>query len=90
MRDQAANIRHRQLPEVGDYWHEMLTPILVVVAALPRHVVVCREKKSVSAERWTWALDKLEIFSRPDFSKYLTYKTMPDKTWCDVLPRHMP
>ena len=69
-------------PCVGDYWHEMFTPICVIVERFKNHVVICKEKITYE-ESWTWDLDKLEIMSLENFKKWLTYDTesLKNKTW---------
>lgn len=70
-------------PRPGDYWEDHLTPAVVVLAVTPRTVVVCRERKDVSPNRWTWDLSKAQTMSRHEFARWLEYDTRPG-TWATV------
>jgi hypothetical protein len=87
---------HRIEPKIGDYWHEMFTPILVVVGVTDDAVSVCKPK-SVDHNHWTWDMDKIERMTRDAFAKYVTYEgcgttaeSLKDKCWCDVVPEAHP
>lgn len=71
------NVEHAMRPRIGDYWHEMFVPILVVVGRLESDdVLVCKTKKDVGGNRWEWDLTKLEVW---DINKF----------WCDCSPESM-
>lgn len=80
---------HALNPRIGDYWQEMLTPICVVVGRPSTDtVLICKGKRAVGADSWTWDLSKLEKMSITDFSEFLHYKSpeMKGKFWCHCLP----
>ena len=70
-------------PSPGDYWEDHLAPAAVVLAVTPQTVVVCRERKDVSPNRWTWDLSKSETMTRGQFARWLEYDTMLG-TWATV------
>lgn len=82
----ARNIKHADDPQPGDYWHEMFCGICVVLEAGLFSVTVCKTKKDVDADSWTWDLTKTHTMKRRDFSAWLRYDTIPDKTWAIVEP----
>ena len=83
---QKTNMEHLENPEPGDYWHEMLTPICVVLGVTPTEVLICKEREYLPGDRWTWDLGKIVKMSKEDFRKWLTYDTDCSKTWCRVRP----
>lgn len=83
------NNKHKLNPEPGDAWFERLfTGICVVIGTVGTMVILCKTKKDVGGNQWTWDLDKLEMKSKDDFSAYVSYSSasMKDLTWCDVQP----
>jgi hypothetical protein len=86
-------LRHARNPKPGDYWHEMLCPILVVLDVNRRHrlVTVCKERVyDTYRETWSWDLSKAEIMSFESLVTYLAYSGEPHKgLWARVMPRHM-
>lgn len=90
MRNDTLNQRHLLNPELGDYWHEMFCPILVVVD-LYDNVVRCLEKKKAAGQgHWTWDVDKVSEYNKSEFAAKLRYGgdgDLANKTWCDVSPR---
>lgn len=81
------NQHHKQHPQPGDYWVERLfSKVCVVIQVLPSHVILCSTAKAVTTDHWTWDLAKLEMKSKEEFAQYLSYASVPGKTWCDVRP----
>ena len=87
MPDDKVNEKHATSPEVGDYWHEMLCGIQVVLAVKDDSVTVCR-KKITDADGWSWDYSKIEKVSRADFAKYPRYGSIKG-FWCGCVPRKM-
>lgn len=89
--DYELNSKHLKNPQVGDYWQEMLNPILLVLSVNNKNkiVTIVREKMELKSNYWTWNLEKSEKLSFEEFKEYLSYKTesLKDKTWCDVWPK---
>ncbi len=82
------NTKHAKNPQPGDYWHEMLCPILVVLKATKFQVWVCEERKDTSDGYWTWDLIQTKILTRKTFEANLKYDTIDDKHWCSVIPKN--
>lgn len=89
MRDEAANIQHARNPEVGDYWHEMFCPVMVVLDVTSLHVIICKKKKDVDRDHWTWDVSETKHLTREQFALEPHYSTakMAHKFHCDVIPR---
>ena len=70
-------------PKPGDYWQEMLCPVLVVLGVTPDQVCVL-DKRRITGDTWTWDIDaKPKVMSRRRFEERLSYDSM-DGTWADV------
>ena len=78
---------HLLNPKAGDYWHEMFTPICVVLEVGADVLTLCRSIEAVK-DGWTWNLTKRETKTRREFAKWLSYESIPDKTWCHVISEH--
>lgn len=89
MRDCAANILHSRDPQIGDFWHEMFCPIMVVLDVTPLHVIICDKTKEVDRDHWTWDTDAIKTLTREAFAIKPHYDspTMAHKFHCDVVPR---
>lgn len=85
---EALNQKHLLDPMIGDYWHDMFTPIYVVVSVGKESIVVCRSTIDVDKSHWTWDVSKTERMTKPEFRKKLLYSSMP-KTWATVVPTGM-
>lgn len=94
--DDALNAKHRLDPKVGDYWHEMFCPNLVVVGLGQKTVTVCKKTQPAGDRRWTWDLSKTDIMSRESFAEWPLYRRlsggahMGDKCFADVAPEAHP
>ena len=86
--DIKTNIKHANNPQVGDYWQEMLQPILLVLKTNKRkkEVTFVQEKVELDTNYWTWDLEKPEVLSFKEFKDKLIYTTDSENTWCDVWP----
>lgn len=82
------DLKHALNPEPGDYWDEMLVGVCVVLEVTDTHVVICKSKRIVDSDHWTWDLSKKTYLSRQEFKKWLEYDTMPNNFWASVNPRH--
>lgn len=87
----ALSAKHANSPEPGDYWHEMFTPVLVVLDVGERSVVICDKVKAVDEDGWTWDLSQVTAVPKKEFGDRLRYKSdaMKHKTWATVVPRHL-
>ena len=86
MRDQEQNIEHADHPRAGDFWHEMFCPMYRVLKVdddrvLVQYIAACAGKEISDTD------PKPRVMSRRSFAQRVRYKTMLDKTWCDVVPR---
>ena len=79
------NERHAKDPKLGDYWHEMFNGICVVIEVDLIHVTICKTKRSVGMNEWTWDLSNLDIMTHEEFQRWLSYDTRPGY-WADVIP----
>lgn len=77
---------HLRNPRPGDYWHEMYVPICVVLEVGTDVVTLCKSTKEVDSGHWTWNLGERAFIARSAFRRWLSYESIPDKTWCHVLP----
>lgn len=83
---------HRLNPQAGDYWHEMWSPVMVVVAVEEERVAIC-DKLDRDKDGWLWKFDAARWISRREFEKLPLYSKgqaghhMGDKCWCDVSQR---
>ena len=84
--------QHLADPQVGDYWHEMLTPICVVVGRKPDAVVICENIRETDYENWTWDIEEVGTVRLAAFRRWLSHKApaLQDRTWCHVEPRAHP
>lgn len=86
-RQKRLNLKHLKNPQVGDYWHEMLVPVLVVLDVDDEGITVCKRTKQVDNNHWTWDLGKYEKMSREDFQYYLSRAGDPERgQWAKVVP----
>lgn len=78
-------------PKVGDFWHEMFVPIMVVIGVSDDAVTIC-DKVDRGHETWTWDFSGIRKISRHEFAERPLYRSfahgdhMGDKCWCDVMP----
>jgi hypothetical protein len=82
------NIKHALNPEPGDYWHEMFTPIMVVLDVTSMHVVICDGTKPADKDRWSWDYKKIKCLTRKEFNMKPRYDSpkLIDHFHCDVMP----
>lgn len=85
----ALDAGHLADPEVGDYWHDMFSPVCVVVGRREGAAVVCEHTKVTDPDHWTWDLSRLRWVTLAEFARWLTFQgeSMAGRTWCHVLPR---
>lgn len=83
------NQQHVKVPQPGDYWHEMFCPTARVLGATDSHVIVQNiigmAGKEIDDEN-----PQPKTMTLAAFKKWLSYSSMPDKTYCSVIPRHIP
>lgn len=89
MRDDAANIQHSRNPQIGDFWHEMFCPIMVVLDVTPLHVIICDKTKSIDRDHWTWDTAEIKTLTREQFALKPHYDSpkMAHKFHCDVVAK---
>jgi hypothetical protein len=76
------NAKHACDPQPGDFWHEMLCAICLVVAREGDQVCVCRKKQHDGAHYWFVDPEWLAV---ADFARWLSYRTK-DGFWADCVP----
>lgn len=100
MEQDALNTEHLNNPQIGDYWHDRLCGVLVVVDTpklTPGRIVVATDRVSLNNDYWTFDLNACQLWTREEFKTHLSYKKSNDsiayasdgKTWADVLPRRV-
>lgn len=82
------NRAHRDNPEPGDYWNEMFSPVALVLKVDGQLVTMLKHTKPTDPGHWTWDTDKVTVMTKRQFGKWISYDTIPDKTWCYVFPKH--
>lgn len=87
-KQQHLNQKHVIDPQRGDYWNEMLVGTCVVLSRVGDRVIVCKIKKPVDNNHWTWDLDQIEMMKIEQFKDWLTYDSISNKTWANVCPNH--
>jgi hypothetical protein len=61
-------------PEKGDYWWEdHFCPVLVVLALVPGHVVICDTKQDADDNKWCWDLTKITLVTKKAFIEKLEF-----------------
>ena len=85
------NMAHLDNPMPGDYWHEMFSPVALVITVVEGFVIFKKlcggglkelpdgKLSAEGIEPIAWTLK--------EFRKYMTYSSMSDKTWADVMPQ---
>ena len=76
--------QHLESPCIGDYWHDMLAPVLVVVAVNDDGVFICDKTRSDGDEHWTWDCFAVKFLTREAFRDKLGYTK---HIWVSVEPR---
>lgn len=66
------NELHSKNPQRGDYWHERLNPVLIVMRVTEYDVFVCENIKRTN-EGWYWDFTKCKQYSRIDFERLCWY-----------------
>lgn len=74
------SIESARNPKRGDKWVERgHVDICTVRSVCDKHVTV----------KWHTATRRDATMSRKDFAKFISYETIPNKTWCDCTPRKL-
>jgi hypothetical protein len=83
--------QHSLYPEPGDYWAERLfNGVLVVLRVTNTEIIICKERKDVGRDYWTWNLNRVRTVSREYFTNYVRYNVVSERCWCSVQPKaHM-
>lgn len=100
MDQDALNTEHLNDPQIGDYWHDRFSGVLVVVDTpnlTPDKIVVATDRVSFHKGYWTFDLNACQLWTRERFKTHLSYRKHNDsityasdgKTWADVLPRRV-
>jgi len=77
---------HAESPMVGDYWHEMFTPIVVILDVRGEWLTICRKRKEVDLQHWEWDLEHEEDIRAHELFEWLSYKSIPGY-WANVAPQ---
>ena len=87
--DKKLNLKHANSPKVGDYWQEMLQPILLVLSVnnKTKMMTYVEELVLLKPNYYTWNLEKTITIPISEFKNKVCYSTNSDNTWCDVVPK---
>ncbi len=69
------NNQHRNNPKAGDFWNEMMCPLLLVVDVSELGVLVMEDTKQCGNGHWTWDFDKLKFYNKSEFRKKTKHET---------------
>jgi len=81
------NERHLADPQPGDFWHEMFSPYVVILARVETQLIVYRKRIDVPPNHWTWDTDSPSFMTLDELRKLVTYGTIPGFV-ADVTPGH--
>jgi len=78
---------HANNPQAGDIWHDMFSPVCVVLE-VSRHTILISKKTKAAGTGYTYDLDYLERMSPQEFHDWLQYKPdrMKGKYWANCNP----
>lgn len=72
------SIDHMHNPQPGDFWHEMLVPMLIVLEVLPDNsVIVATEVVDDGDGGRTFDLEKAQLLTSDEFIDNICYKGRP-------------
>jgi hypothetical protein len=76
-------------PQPGDYWSDMLSPVLVVIEVTQGFVIFCEKTKETDPDHWTWDLTQKSVLTIEEFRDKLCYKSkdLLDKPWAECWPK---
>lgn len=80
---------HLKHPQPGDYWHEMYCPIARVLTTEGDWVVL-QKVTGLGGQEISETDPKPRLMKLSAFKKWLSYDSMPDKTWASVMPQRYP
>lgn len=86
MNDHQISQEHLNNPKVGDYWHEMLMPVAIVIDVNDDEITICGRIKDTGEGCWTWDQNFIKIITKKEMREYFSYDTIPNKTWCRCIP----
>jgi hypothetical protein len=86
------NEKHRWSPEPGDMWDERCMYVAIVLDVRDSWVTICRDRKTVDEDHWTWDLDKVKTITIEQFASIFLYhghevNMVGANCWADVNPR---
>jgi hypothetical protein len=85
----ALDQKHLKYPKPGDYWHEMYCPIARILGIFNGQIVL-QKVSGMQGKEISDTEPSPEVMSVADFKKWVSYDSMPDKTWCNVIPERYP
>ena len=81
---QRLNDKHANHPQAGDIWTEMLVPVFKVIQVDEKTVVVQRPRYLEDGKYWTWDGGEIQVMTREEFKRYLSYDTIPGY-WATII-----
>ena len=79
---------HLTNPMPGDYWHEMYCPIARILHVRGAYIML-QKLSGMAGKEINKDDPKPELMTMAEFKKWISYDSMPDKTWCHVIPERM-
>jgi hypothetical protein len=90
-KDQTAlNVKHVNDPQPGDFWHEMYAPIIRVLGRTADGSVIVQKVHGLQGTDVRDDDPAPIVMTLTEFKRWVSYQTMPDKTYCDVMPNKLP
>ncbi len=83
--DQDLDKKHAENPEPGDYWNECLSGTCVILAVEGDQVTLCKKRKQVGPDHWTWDFSEIKTLSKTEFKRWISYDSI-DGFWISVMP----
>jgi hypothetical protein len=80
---------HARNPEPGDYWSDHLVGVCVVLAVKRNEVTLCKTKKDIGRDYWTWDLQQQSTMSKEEFREWLSYGPTSNGYWATCQPGYM-
>lgn len=77
--------KHANDPQRGDCWMDHGSACFLVIDVGALFVAYLSKTKAVDSHSWTWDTSHVEVSSRAEFKKRISYSNIPG-TWAYVVP----
>lgn len=79
------NLKHLADPKPGDFWMDHGDGVCLVLDIGQFFVAYLATKQYVDSSHYTWDTTKVDVKSKADFAKWLSYDSI-EGTWATVVP----